>query len=36
LAAKNWKLNIHDRMGLLLNSCSDCIGAAKVIPYENK
>ena len=31
---KNWKINAKDRIGLLLNSCADCIGAEKVLPYE--
>jgi|SRR5690554_1345545 len=26
IAQKNWKLNPRDRMGLLLNTCRDCIG----------
>jgi serine/threonine-protein kinase HipA len=34
LSAKNWKLNPSDRMGLLLATCFDCIGAAQVLPYE--
>ncbi len=29
-----WKLNARDRMGLLLTSCSDCIGNIKVLPTE--
>jgi serine/threonine-protein kinase HipA len=32
LAAKNWKLNVRDRMGLLLATCADCIGAVSIIP----
>ena len=35
LAVKNWKLNINDRMGLLLACCSDTIGAVSIIP-DNK
>ncbi len=27
IAEKNWKLNARDRMGLLLATCRDCIGA---------
>lgn len=34
LASKNWKLNARDRMGLLLASCQDCIGAVSV--YSEK
>jgi len=30
IAAKNWKLNIRDRMGLLLTMCRDCIGAVSI------
>ncbi len=31
IAQQNWKLNYHDRMGLLLACCKDCIGAVSVI-----
>lgn len=34
LSTKNWKLNPYDRMGILLKTCEDCIGAVKVIDYE--
>lgn len=30
LVQRNWKLNLHDRMGLLLTTCGDCIGAVSV------
>lgn len=30
IAQKNWKLNIHDRMSILLVTCQDCIGAVSV------
>jgi len=30
----NWKLNPHDRMGLLLTLCKDCIGNVSVISYD--
>lgn len=30
VALKNWKLNPRDRMGLLLSTCKDCIGAVSV------
>lgn len=30
IAAKNWKLNPNDRMGLLLTVCNDCIGAVSI------
>jgi serine/threonine-protein kinase HipA len=32
IAQKNWKLDPKDRMGLLLASCKDCIGAVSVLP----
>ena len=35
LAIKNWKLNPRDRMGLLLNTCRDCIGSVHVEPVGN-
>ena len=34
IAAKNWKLNPNDRMGLLLACCQNCIGAVSVKPIE--
>ena len=30
IAARNWKLNPNDRMGLLMTCCKDCIGAVGV------
>lgn len=30
IAINNWKVNARDRMGLLLVSCRDCIGAVSV------
>lgn len=30
IAEKNWKLNVRDRMGLLLVCCKDCIGAVSI------
>jgi len=32
LATRNWKLDPRDRMALLLATCSDCIGAVRVLP----
>lgn len=32
IATNNWKLNVRDRMGLLLACCKDCIGAVTVEP----
>ncbi|MCX6179586.1 MAG: HipA N-terminal domain-containing protein [Chlorobiales bacterium] len=32
VAEKNWKLDLRDRMGLLMNCCRDCIGAVSVHP----
>ena len=34
IAVENWKLNSKDRMGLLLATCKDCIGAVSIIPIE--
>lgn len=31
VAQNNWKLKTHDRMGLLMVCCKDCIGAVSVI-----
>ena len=36
IAIKNWKLNIRDRMGLLLVACKDCIGAVSIEGIETK
>ena len=36
VASKNWKLDIRDRMGLLLNLCRDCIGAVSIEKNENE
>lgn len=30
LGVKNWKINPHDRMGLLLHLCSECIGNVSI------
>lgn len=30
IAERNWKLNVRDRMGLLLACCKDCIGAVSI------
>lgn len=30
IASHNWKLDLRDRMGLLLACCRDCIGAASI------
>ncbi|MGL1892391.1 MAG: HipA N-terminal domain-containing protein [Spirochaetaceae bacterium] len=30
IAEKNWKLNPRDRMGILLETCGDCIGAVSI------
>jgi serine/threonine-protein kinase HipA len=32
IAEKNWKLNLRDRMGLLMACCRDCIGAVSINP----
>lgn len=36
IAAKNWKLNPNDRMGLLLACCQDCIGAVSILPIDQE
>ena len=36
IAAKNWKLNKNDRMGLLLACCQNCIGAVSVKPLPQE
>ncbi len=35
IASKNWKINVNDRMGLLLACCQNCIGAVSVKPINN-
>ncbi|NTW53570.1 MAG: phosphatidylinositol kinase [Chlorobaculum sp.] len=32
VAERNWKINPRDRMGLLMNCCTDCVGAVSVHP----
>lgn len=34
IAERNWKLNARDRMGILLATCRDCIGAVSIHPVE--
>lgn len=34
IASTNWKININDRMGLLLACCQNCIGAVSVEPIK--
>ena len=36
IAERNWKINRHDRMGLLLSCCRDCIGDISIVPIEQK
>ena len=36
IAEKNWKVDIRDRMGLLLTFCKDCIGAVSVVRDEEQ
>ncbi len=36
IAEKNWKLNANDRMGLLLKTCYDCIGAVSILPFDEE
>lgn len=32
---KNWKIDPHDRFGLMLASCRDCIGDVSIIPEND-
>jgi serine/threonine-protein kinase HipA len=34
IASKSWKINLNDRMGLLLACCQNCIGAVSVNPIS--
>ena len=34
IAAKSWKIDLRDRMGLLLTVCRDTIGAVSVVNIE--
>lgn len=34
IASRNWKINLNDRMGLLLACCQNCIGAVSVKPIN--
>lgn len=36
IAEKTWKLDPRDRMGLLLATCRDCIGAVSIIPLTDE
>ncbi|MEJ0029522.1 MAG: HipA N-terminal domain-containing protein [Bacteroidota bacterium] len=36
IASKSWKINLNDRMGLLLACCQNCIGAVDVKPITPK
>ena len=36
IASENWKINKNDRMGLLLASCQNCIGAVSVVPITDR
>jgi serine/threonine-protein kinase HipA len=36
IAAKSWKINKSDRMGLLLACCKNCIGAVSVEPIPQE
>ncbi len=36
IASKNWKINLNDRMGLLLACCQNYIGAVSIQPIEDK
>ena len=32
IAEQSWKINVRDRMSLLLACCKDCIGAVSIVP----
>jgi len=34
IAEQSWKINLRDRMSLLLACCKDCIGAVSVVPLS--
>ena len=34
IGSKNWKINVRDRMGLLLHLCEDCIGNVSVLELK--
>ena len=36
IAERNWKISARDRMGLLLKTCRDCIGAVSILPFEEE
>jgi serine/threonine-protein kinase HipA len=36
VAEETWKLNHHDRFGLLLTCCRDCIGAVRIETENEK
>lgn len=36
IAERNWKVSRHDRMGLLLTCCRDCIGNVSILPMEDE
>lgn len=36
IAEKSWKIDVRDRMSLLLACCKDCIGAVGVEPIGNE
>ncbi len=35
IAVETWKIDLRDRMGLLLSCCKDCIGAVSILPAED-
>lgn len=36
IATKNWKLDVRDRMGILITTCMDCIGAVSIEGIKEK
>ena len=36
IVSKTWKINLRDRMSLLLTCCKDCIGSVSVSPINEE
>lgn len=36
IAEKNWKINVRDRMSILMVTCRDCIGAVSIEPINDE
>lgn len=35
VAQQTWKIDVRDRMGLLMTCCNDCIGDVSIVPIPN-